>query len=124
MSYPSFNVVTSKHTCSFIGGVEVFDIRGEGIPAATYLRGSYHHLITIRVYGFVMPQILFPCSQTQFYYRRFLFYRGGYLFIDQDLQHPTPIPSWIPHILLEVKLLRSPLFVPSKTLNDGYRYTP
>lgn len=64
MSYLSFNVVTSKHACSFIGGVEVFDIRGEGIPAATYLRGSYHHLITIRVYGFTVPQILFPCSQT------------------------------------------------------------
>lgn len=39
MSYPSFNVVTSKHACSFIGGVEVFHIRGEGIPAATYCGG-------------------------------------------------------------------------------------
>lgn len=32
MSYPSFNVVTSKHACSFIGGVEVFDIRGKASP--------------------------------------------------------------------------------------------
>lgn len=39
MSYPSFNVVTSKHTCSFIGGVEVFDIRGGRHPRGDLFAG-------------------------------------------------------------------------------------
>lgn len=64
MSYPSFNVVTSKHACSFIGGVEVFDIRGGRHPRGDLLRGSYHHLITIRVYGFIVPQILIPVASV------------------------------------------------------------
>lgn len=96
MSYPSFNVVTSKHACSFIGGVEVFNIRGGRHPRGDLLRGSYHHLITIRVYGFIVPQILIPVAKLRSILPPvcFLFYRGGYLFIDQDLQHPTPIPLW------------------------------
>lgn len=65
MSYPSFNVVTSKHACSFIGGVEVFDIRGGRHPRGDLLRGSYHHLITIRVYGFIVPQILIPVAKLR-----------------------------------------------------------
>lgn len=70
-------------------------------PRGDLLRGSYHHLITIRVYGFIVPQILIPVAKLRSILPPvcFLFYRGGYLFIDQDLQHPTPIPLWVPYIL-------------------------
>lgn len=68
-------------------------------PRGDLLRGSYHHLITIRVYGFIVPQILIPVAKLRSILPPvcFLFYRGGYLFIDQDLQHPTPIPLWVPY---------------------------
>lgn len=71
-------------------------------PRGDLLRGSYHHLITIRVYGFIVPQILIPVAKLRSILPPvcFLFYRGGYLFIDQDLQHPTPIPLWVPYNFL------------------------
>lgn len=34
-------------------------------PRGDLLRGSYHHLITIRVYGFIVPQILIPVAKLR-----------------------------------------------------------
>lgn len=39
MFYLLFNVVMSKYVCWFIGGVEVFDIWGEGIFVVIYCGG-------------------------------------------------------------------------------------
>lgn len=66
MSYPSFNVVTSKHACSFIGGVEVFDIRGKASPRrpiAGVVSSPDNHQ-SLRIYRATNS---YPCSQTQVY---------------------------------------------------------
>lgn len=79
-------------------------------PRGDLLRGSYHHLITIKVYGFIVPQILIPVAKLRSILPPvcFLFYRGGYLFIDQDLQHPNyPIVGTLHP--LEVNLLSGDL---------------
>lgn len=66
MSYPSFNVVTSKHACSFIGGVEVFDIRGKASPRrpiAGVVSSPDNHQ-SLRIHRATNS---YPCSQTQVY---------------------------------------------------------